>query len=186
MKLIVGLGNPGAEYKASRHNAGFCVIDALSSRWSIELKKRKFDSRFGGGLFGLEQVVLLKPQTFMNLSGASVVEALSFYKMPLSDVLIISDEMSLGLGRLRLREGGSAGGHNGLKDIIARCGSGFARLRIGIGDAEEGGSVSHVLGRFCEKEHEEMAKAYNRGCLAVESWIENGMESAMNQFNCEA
>ena len=183
MKLIVGLGNPGSEYKASRHNVGFEVVELLAERWRLEFKRRKFDARFAAGMMGQEQVVLLKPQTYMNLSGQSVEQALAFYKVNIGDVLVVSDEMALSLGQIRLRQGGSAGGHNGLKDIISRCGSDFVRLRIGIGQSGFGDSVNHVLGRFDAEELPVIAASVQRAAQAIEMWLESSLRDTMNKYN---
>jgi len=187
MKLIVGLGNPGREYESSRHNVGFCLVDLLSRRWSIDVKRRRHRGRYGGGLFDNERVVLLKPQTFMNRSGGSVGRAVDFYKVPLSDLLVVVDDMALELGRLRLRSKGSAGGHNGLKDIINRLGSEeFARLRIGIGAPRYDDAVKYVLGEFCGEELEEMEKALKKAANCVECWINEGIDKTMTRYNLVA
>ena len=184
MKLIVGLGNPGSQYRQSRHNLGFEVVNLLERQWSIDVNRRKFQGRFGGGMVGGQQIVLLKPETFMNRSGGSVVEAVAFYKLPLSDVLVVLDDMDLELGQLRLRPAGSAGGHNGLKDIIARLGNDdFARLRIGIGTAPGDAAVNHVLGSFSSEEMPAVEAACRRAVEAVECWAQWGIDQAMNRYN---
>jgi len=184
MKLIVGLGNPGDQYRHSRHNVGFGVVDLLGHRWSIELKRRKFRGRYGSGTYGSGQVMLLKPQTFMNCSGGSVAEAVVFYKVPLSDLLVIVDDMALEPGRVRLRLGGSAGGHNGLKDIIDQLGiDQFVRLRVGIGTAGPGDATSYVLGTFRPEEQTIMETAIEKAAEAVEDWIAFGIDEAMNRHN---
>ena len=186
MKLIVGLGNPGSEYRNSRHNVGFCLVDLLSQRWSVELKRRKHEGRFGSGFRGSEQVLLLKPQTYMNLSGASVLSATSFYKIEDCDLLVVVDDMALELGRVRLRSGGSSGGHNGLKDIVGRLGhDAFARLRIGIGAAAHNDAVGHVLGRFDESEQKAVDEAIVRAADAVDCWIDCGVDEAMTRYNAK-
>jgi PTH1 family peptidyl-tRNA hydrolase len=184
MKLIVGLGNPGADYKRSRHNVGFGVVDALARRWSMALTRRQHQARCGGGLRGGQPVVLMQPQTYMNHSGESVAAAVGFYRTELCDLLVIVDDMALPLGRLRLRGSGSAGGHNGLADIVARLGSdGFARLRVGIGAARPGAAVGHVLGSFTAAEQLAMDAATTRAADAAACWLEEGLDTAMNRFN---
>lgn len=184
MKLIVGLGNPGREYDQSRHNVGFSVIDLLCQRWSIEAKRRRHQGLCGGGVYRDSRVVLLKPQTFMNRSGESVGQAVTFYKVALNDLLVISDDMALEFGRLRLRGSGSAGGHNGLKNIISHLGTNeFARLRVGIGQGRSSNAIGHVLGTFDNEEQEEMGAVLERTAGAVESWIDKGIEAAMSEYN---
>ena len=184
MKLIVGLGNPGSEYKNSRHNVGFCLIDLLSQRWSIDLKRLKFQSRFGCGHRGTESIALMKPQTYMNLSGRSVLEAATFYKIGPDDLMVLTDDMALGLSQLRLRRSGSSGGHNGLKSIIGEIGhSDFPRLRIGIGSSRAGKAVQHVLGHFDKAEEELIGSTLDRAAEAVECWLDRGIDAAMNQYN---
>lgn len=180
----MGLGNPGSEYRNSRHNVGFMVIDELSHRWSIELKQHKFQGLFGKGRFGIQQVMLLKPQTYMNRSGLSVAEALTFYKILLDDVLVVVDDMALELARIRLRSQGSPGGHHGLQDIIDHAGTDeFARLRIGIGPSPAGRATDHVLGDFFPEEQPTMAAAIHNAADAVEVWLQAGIDETMNRFN---
>ena len=184
MKLIVGLGNPGSEYKKSRHNVGFCLIDVLSQRWGIDLKRRKYQSRFGCGLRGTESIALMKPQTYMNLSGRSVQEAMTFYKIGPNELIVLTDDMALRLGQLRLRRSGSSGGHNGLQSIIDEIGhSDFSRLRVGIGASPGPEAVQHVLGDFNKAEEELIATTLDRAAEAVECWLGSGIEAAMNQYN---
>ena len=183
MKLIVGLGNPGADYQRSRHNIGFCLIDRLAEQWDILLDRKKHKAFIGSAQRRSEQIVLLKPQTFMNLSGSSVALAMAFYKVPISDVLVVVDDMALDLGRVRLRPQGSAGGHNGLKDIIAHIGDGFDRMRIGIGAARRGDAVNHVLGKFSAEEDEVLTEVMDRSVKAVECWLDRGIDEAMTRYN---
>ena len=184
MKLIVGLGNPGSQYRRSRHNLGFEVVNLLEQQWSIDVNRRKFQGRFGSGTVGGQQIALLKPETFMNRSGGSVAEAVTFYKLTLNDIIVVLDDMDLELGQLRLRQAGSAGGHNGLKDIIARLGDDdFARLRIGIGTASENAAVNHVLGSFRPEEAPVVEAACRRAVEAVECWARLGIDKAMNRYN---
>lgn len=184
MKLIVGLGNPGASYRQSRHNVGFLVVAQLQQRWSIEVKRHKFKGLFGDGRVGGQQVALLAPQTYMNRSGASVSEAVNFFQLSLADILVVMDDMDLELGQLRLRSSGSPGGHKGLRDIIAHLGTDeFARMRIGIGAAPAGDSVDYVLGNFSVQEQPLMEAAFAQACQAVECWVHEGIDQAMNRFN---
>ena len=183
MKLIVGLGNPGARYAGTRHSVGFDVVDILASRWEIELKVEKFHAWFGQGDTPGERVVLLKPTTFMNRSGQAVVAAGRFYKLPLEGLVVITDDMALPLGRLRMRPGGSSGGHKGLESIIDRTGTDqWCRLRIGIGDPV-GEPARYVLSRFGEAEEQIMRRARNRAADAIEFWIEHGADLTMTRFN---
>jgi len=188
MKLIVGLGNPGRQYENTRHNVGYRVVDALARHWNIDLTRRRFSGLCGSGYPGPggtgEQVLLLKPETFMNLSGRSVREAMTFHKIAPADVLVVLDDMALPLGRLRLRASGSAGGHNGLSSVIQEIGTQqFPRLRIGIEAVEGRRMVSHVLGPFTRDEEPEILRAIDRAIAAIECWITEGIEKAMTRFN---
>ncbi len=183
VKLIVGLGNPGTRYAATRHNLGFRVVDELAGRHVIDIGQEKFHGGFGSGSIGNQRVVLLKPTTFMNRSGQAVHAAGAFYRLELNELLVISDDMALPLGKLRLRPGGSAGGQKGLGDIINRLGSdAFARLRIGI-DPPVGDPVDYVLTRFSPDEQPAIEQAVKRAADAVECWVANGIDAAMNQYN---
>ncbi len=183
MKLIVGLGNPGPKYARTRHNIGFRVVDELARRHGMSLTQEKFHAWFDKGTISDQDVVLLKPTTFMNLSGQAVQAAGRFYRAELADLLVISDDHSLPLGRLRLRRGGGAGGHNGLQDIVNRLGdNSFARLRIGI-DPPIGSSVSWVLSPFTDDEEAIVSASSSRAADAVECWISHDTEFAMNRFN---
>lgn len=187
MKLIVGLGNPGKEYEQTRHNIGFRVVDLLSRRWSIGMDTEKFHAWFGTGEIGGARVVLLKPTTFMNRSGRAVLAAGRFYQLELADLAVVYDDAALEPGRLRLRKKGSAGGHNGMADIIQRLGSDdFFRLRVGIGNAPGAVRTSHVLGRFSPEEQALMERTVARAAEAVETWVQSGADAAMNAFNVEA
>ena len=183
MKLIVGLGNPGARYIGTRHNVGFGVVDTLASRWDISLTVERFHAWFGKGEIHDEQAVLLKPTTFMNRSGRAVVAAGRFYKLELEDVLVVTDDLALPLGRLRMRTRGSAGNHKGLQNVIDQTGTDqWCRLRIGI-DAPIGDPAAYVLSRFEESEDEVIRRSRDRAADAVECWIEHGAELTMTRFN---
>jgi len=185
VKLIVGLGNPGTKHAGTRHNVGFRVIDELARRCQADLSQEKFHAWFARATVAEQEVILLKPTTFMNRSGPAVLAAGRFYRLELGDLLVISDDLALPLGKLRLRGQGGAGGHNGLQDIIDRLGSEvFARLRIGI-DPPIGDPVGWVLSRFSEAEESVAAAACCRAADAVECWIERGTECAMNRYNVE-
>lgn len=184
MKLIVGLGNPGREYAGTRHNVGFRVVDELARRHQIDVNRRKFGGLTGSGHVRGEQVLVLKPETYMNLSGRSVREAMTFHKLALPDLFVVVDDLALPLARLRIREKGSAGGHNGLTSLIQELGDdAFARLRIGIAWVEGKRMVGHVLGAFTKDEEAQIEPAVKRAADAVECWILEGVQAAMNKFN---
>jgi peptidyl-tRNA hydrolase, PTH1 family len=184
MKLIVGLGNPGREYEQTRHNLGFRVVDRLATRWSISVAREKFQARVGDGAVGGVRTMLMKPMTFMNRSGTSVLAAVQFHKVdPAQDLLVISDDLDLPVGRLRIRAQGASGGHKGLGDIQARLGSGdFARLRIGIDKSVED-AVEHVLATFRPEEREPVECAIDRAADAAECWLRDGITTVMNRYN---
>ncbi len=185
MKLIVGLGNPGKEYSGTRHNVGFAVIDELSSEYSIDVNKGKFKGVYGEGRINNERVILLKPLTYMNLSGESVKAVSDFYKIPVEDIIIIYDDISLPVGGLRIREKGSAGGHNGIKSIIAHLKTDeFPRIKVGVGSKPEGGDlVNHVLGHFSKDDAILMTDSEKRAAHAAAAIIKSGPREAMNEYN---
>jgi PTH1 family peptidyl-tRNA hydrolase len=182
LKAIVGLGNPGAEYKGTRHNVGFAVIDELAWRWNAKLKSWK--SLADLAVVRDRSVLLVEPKTFMNASGEAVGRIAAFHKVEPKDLLIVVDEVQLALGRLRLRSSGSAGGHNGLKSVIAHVGTEFPRLRMGVGRGDPRWDLAdHVLSRFEPGEREVAAAAISRAADAVETFLEEGIGPAMNRFN---
>lgn len=184
MRMVVGLGNPDDKYIDTRHNTGFKVIDSLAQELGIDVRKRKFGSRFGLGEFADNKLILLKPWQYMNRSGQAVATAAGFYKLNIGELIVVTDDMDLEPGRIRLRYKGSAGGHNGLADIIQKLGTNeFARCRIGIGQSAEADSVGYVLGKPQEDEKPLLAAAIERARNAVLCWIEYGIETAMNKFN---
>lgn len=185
MKLVVGLGNPGREYAATRHNVGFMAVDLLAHELGVAVEKGKFRSLVGEGRIGMEKVILAKPQTFMNLSGEAVLDMVNFYKIPPQDVIIIVDDMDIPAGKVRLRMKGGSGGHNGLKSIIYQLQTEeFPRLRIGIGKpAPDRQTVGYVLGKFCAEEQEVIVEAIRKAVDAVRAIIESGVERAMNRVN---
>jgi PTH1 family peptidyl-tRNA hydrolase len=186
-QLIVGLGNPEPKYDQTRHNIGFEAVDALSRSWQISLSEnRKFQALFGEGRSPKgEKIRLIKPLTYMNLSGQAIRAVIDWYKLPPESVLVIYDDMDLPVGRLRMRLSGSAGGHNGMKSAIAHLGTdNFPRLRIGIGRASsEKSSVSHVLGKFSADENQIISEVLKIVADAVEISIKQGVEKAMNLYN---
>lgn len=183
MKLIVGLGNPGGSYEGTRHNLGFDVIDELARRWNVRLKSWK-SSQAGVGTSGDRGVILAKPRTFVNLSGQAVGDIVAYHRIDLPDVLVIVDEINLPLARLRVRRSGSAGGHNGLKSVIECLGTGFPRLRIGVGRGDPQRDLAdHVLSRFSADEREAVDRAVARAADAVEIFVAEGIEPVMNRFN---
>ncbi len=183
-KIVVGLGNPGDEYVNTRHNMGFKVIDSLAKVLETDVKKRKFGARFGSGEFADKKLILLKPWQFMNRSGQAVATAVGFYKLTVRDLLVITDDMDLEPGRIRIRAKGSAGGHNGLADIIEKLGTNeFARCRIGIGRSGREDAVDHVLDKPAKEEEPLLADAIERAQKAVLCWIEYGTGKTMNEYN---
>jgi len=183
-KLVVGLGNPGREYAATRHNVGFRVIDLLAEALSTAVKKRKFGAMFAKTEFAGKRLMLLKPLEFMNRSGRAVAKAVGFYRLELSDLLVITDDMALEPGRIRIRATGSSGGHKGLADVIEKLGTeDVGRLRIGIGKCTEQDAVDFVLDRPSEQEEEMIEQATARAREAALWWVEYGIDAAMNKFN---
>ncbi|QDT66232.1 aminoacyl-tRNA hydrolase [Calycomorphotria hydatis] len=185
MKLVVGLGNPGREYQNTRHNIGFEVIAELARNMGCSSGQKKFSGELWEGQLAGERVLLLTPWTYMNLSGDSVQAAVRFYKLSMEDILVICDDMNLEAGRLRLRASGSAGGQNGLKDIIAKLGGeDFPRLRVGIGRPPgRMSATNHVLGKYSSEEQKTLPLTIADAVTAVELWVTKGIIDAMNQVN---
>ena len=184
-KVIAGLGNPAREYRGTRHNIGFTVLDHLAIENGL-LWEDKFLSRATTWRRGRDRLVLLKPRTWMNLSGRAVQRAVGFYKVPPEDLLVIYDDLDLPVGRLRLRFKGGDGGHRGIRSIIELLGvREFLRLRIGIGHPERGDETSHVLGRFSRDEEVVVDEAVQAAAEAVTTWLDDGFTKAMNRFNRE-
>jgi PTH1 family peptidyl-tRNA hydrolase len=181
-KLVIGLGNPGSQYLGTRHNVGFELIDRLAERYSVKLGR---ESRWRAEVGKAPLFLLAKPQTFMNNSGDAVSAIARFYKIPPEEVFVIYDDADFALGRIRIRTSGSAGGHNGIKSIIARLGTDrFPRLKIGIGEAGSSGKmVGHVLGKFTEDERSELEKSFDASIEGVLLAAECGFQAAMNRFN---
>ncbi|ASW42083.1 aminoacyl-tRNA hydrolase [Clostridium isatidis] len=183
MFLIVGLGNPGKEYDNTRHNIGFETVDYIANKYNIDINRKKFKGVCGEGFINNTKVILLKPSTYMNLSGESVAEAMNFYKLKNEDLIIIYDDISLEVGRLRIREKGSAGGHNGIKSIISNLSSeAFPRIKIGVGQPK-GDLVYHVLGKFNKEEMEILKEVVEAASVGVETIIKDGTKEAMNKLN---
>ena len=185
MYLIVGLGNPGLKYRNTRHNAGFMVLAALAEKNGLRFSKKRFQGVVAEGVIAGEKAVLLKPYTYMNLSGEAVFEAVSFLKPDLSRVIVIYDDVDLELGKLRVRASGSAGTHNGMRSIVARLRSlGFPRVRIGIGKNPPYMDLAdYVLMKLKKDQKQIMEEAASRAAQAVEELIKNGVESAMSHYN---
>ena len=186
MYLIVGLGNPGREYVGTRHNIGFEVVDAICSKYDIALNKEKFRAIYGDGNIAGEKVIIAKPQTYMNLSGESVREIAGWYKIENEHIIVIYDDISLPTGKLRIREKGSAGGHNGIKNIIYQLQTDiFPRIKIGTGMPEnpDYDIKDYVLGKFSKEETDVLIKTAVRAVFATEEIILNGAKSAMNKYN---
>lgn len=183
--LIVGLGNPGAKYAGTRHNAGFDALDWAARRWGIRVDRAKFDALTGTGEAAGHKVLLLKPQTFMNLSGQAVGKAAAFYKVPAQNVIVLFDDISLAPGRLRLRKAGSAGGHNGVKSIISQIGQEFPRVKIGVGAKPhpEYDLADWVLSRFTPDERKAMEARYDDVADALEMMMKGQFEAAQSRYN---
>ena len=185
MYIIAGLGNPDGRYENTRHNVGFEVIDILADRMGILVEEKKHKALCGRGVLEGQKVILLKPQTFMNLSGESIRAAADFYKVEPENVLVVYDDISLEPGQLRIRAKGSAGGHNGMKNIIAHLGTQeFPRVKVGIGEKPKGMDLAdYVLSCFSKGEQELMDQAFKEAARAVAVILGQGIESAMNEFN---
>jgi PTH1 family peptidyl-tRNA hydrolase len=183
LKLIVGLGNPGREYQDTRHNVGFAILDELASRHRIYVKSRRGKALIGEGTIAEERIILAKPYTFMNLSGQAVADLSRRYHLEPSNVIVICDDVNLPLGRLRIRAGGSAGGHNGLKSIIYSIHTQeFPRVRVGIG-SPRGDMIDHVLNKFRREERVVIHDSVKRAADAIEAILSSGVDQAMNLFN---
>lgn len=185
MKLIVGLGNPGMQYSTTRHNIGFDAIDAIADTYHIGMTKNKYKAIIGEGIIGGEKVILMKPQTYMNLSGEAVKQCMSWHKITNKDIIIIYDDISLALGQIRIRANGSAGGHNGIKNIIMHLGMNeFPRVKIGVGEKPTGWDLAdYVLSKFSHEDLKVIAPRLLDVVKAVTCFIEHGINDAMNQYN---
>ena len=185
MKIITGLGNPGTEYAKTKHNVGFMFVDALADKLGVTEWKDKFDAKIGEGRIGMEKVLLVKPQTYMNDSGRAVGPVMNFYKLTPEDLIVAHDDMDIPAGTIRIRKKGSAGGHNGIKSILAHVGDEhFSRVRIGIGRPLPGWTVvNHVLAAFSEEDAPKITEAINYLIPAVECIVNEDVDMAMNRYN---
>ena len=184
--IIAGLGNPGMQYEKTRHNIGFMAIDALLKDLGADANRTKFTSLYADVKIGDNRCLILKPQTYMNNSGKAISEAAAFYKVPVSNIIVISDDATLDVGRLRIRAKGSAGGHNGLKDIIELLGSDqFPRLKLGVGQKPhpDFDIKDWVLGKFPKEQEKPLAEIVSKAADAVQCMVKMGTETAMNRFN---
>lgn len=185
MLIIAGLGNPGKEYENTRHNAGFMVMDALAEKIGADISEKKHKALCGKGVIGGEKVILMKPQTYMNSSGESIRAAADYYKVDPEDILIVYDDISLAPGQLRIRAKGSAGGHNGIKSIIAMTGTqGFSRIKVGVGEKPQGWDLAdHVLGRFSSEDRAKVEEAIGHAMDAAVLMMQGETDKAMNIYN---
>ena len=184
MKIIVGLGNPGKKYSGTRHNVGFDILDYFGKIHGIKITKIKFKALIGEGNIKGEKVILVKPQTYMNLSGESVMRICEYYNVSLDDLLVIYDDIDIDVGRIRIRKSGSAGSHNGMKNIIYLLNDkNFPRLRIGIGKPSRQDLADFVLARFNKEEVEAMKDCVDKSISAIEEYLVSGIDSAMNKYN---
>jgi len=186
MYIIAGLGNPGKQYENTRHNIGWQVIDKLADKHGIRVLENKFKGLIGKGMICGEKVILVKPLTYMNLSGECIGEIVNYFKIDeTSELVVIADDISLDVGFIRMRKKGSAGGHNGLKSIIAHLGhENFARIKMGVGDKPAGYDLAdYVLGHFNKEENEILAESKKNAVLAIETTIRDGIDKAMNLYN---
>lgn len=183
MKIVVGLGNPGQQYAATRHNLGFMVVDEMARRFGVSDRRNRFRSELLTIVIGAERIVLVKPQTYMNLSGTAVREVVSWYKVSPENLVVVLDDIDLPYGTTRMRPSGGSGGHNGLKSIIADLGTDdFARLRLGIGRGQSS-VTGQVLARFNQEESRELPNLIARGTTCTINWVEEGVIAAMNRCN---
>ena len=186
MYLIAGLGNPGREYENTRHNAGFASIDRLAEKNHISIDMKKFQALCGTGYIGGQKVLLLKPQTYMNLSGESLRAACDFFKIdPEQELIVIYDDISLAPGQLRIRAKGSAGGHNGIKSIISHLGTQeFLRVKVGVGEKPQGWDLAdYVLGHFSKEEQQVMQESFDRAADAAAALLSEEVQQGMNEYN---
>ena len=186
MFVIAGLGNPDEKYQGTRHNVGFDVVDRLAEKYQIAVDTKKHRALIGKGVVEGQKVILVKPQTYMNLSGESLRSLVEYYKIdPEKELLVIYDDISLEVGQLRIRRKGSAGGHNGIKNIIANLGTSvFPRIKVGVGEKPKGYDLAdYVLGHFSKAEQELMSEGYDNAVKAVELIVSDQMSEAMNEYN---
>jgi PTH1 family peptidyl-tRNA hydrolase len=184
MKVVVGLGNPAGRYTGTRHNVGYAVVDSLAKAPGVERFQSRFQAQVAESRQGETKVLLVKPETFMNLSGRSVRQVMDFYQLEIPDLLVVCDDVNLPLGKIRLRSRGTHGGHNGLRDIQAHLGTNeYSRLRLGVDLPAGSDMVDYVLGRFRPSEQVVMDEAIGTAAQAVAIWVERGIDVCMNQYN---
>ena len=188
MFVIVGLGNPGKKYENTRHNAGFMAIDAIADKYGISVKEKKHKALCGSGVIEGQKVLLVKPETYMNLSGESIGDIMNFYKLdPEEEMLVIYDDISLALGNIRIRKKGSAGGHNGIKSLIAHTGTqNFLRIKVGVGEKPSGWDLAdYVLGHFSEEDHKKLVEIMPDVIQAAVLMMQGDVDKAMNDYNAK-
>ena len=184
MKIIAGLGNPGDQYRMTRHNMGFLVLDALAGEAGIAVQKKKFEALLGDGRLGSHRVLLVKPQTFMNLSGQSVRQVVDFYQKTAEDLIVVHDDLDLAFGTVRIKVGGGDGGHKGVRSLMDHLGGAFTRVRLGIGKPSFKDDTEHyVLQTFPKADLETLAEVVRKACEAVREILDSGVRPAMNRFN---
>ncbi len=183
MYLIVGLGNPEEDYSNTRHNMGFDTINKIAKEYGIEINKKKFKGLYGNGIIEGKKVILLKPQTYMNLSGESIQEIVDFYKIENENIIVIYDDMDIDLGTIKLRKKGNPGSHNGMKSVVKYIGTEFPRVKIGIGKPQDEDFIKYVIGPIPKEEKEMLEKSTTRAKEAVVEIIKSGIDNAMNKFN---
>jgi len=185
MYLIVGLGNPESDYDKTRHNMGFHVINKLAQKYDLKITKKKFSSEYENAIIEGEKIILVKPQTYMNLSGEAVIQFVNFYKIPLDKIIIIYDDFDTEPGKIRIRKSGSGGSHNGMNSVIDNLNSeNFARIRVGIGKPKGNvNMIEYVIGAVTEAEREELEKGVDKAKDAIIELLKNGIDSAMNKYN---
>lgn len=185
MYLIVGLGNPEPEYSKTRHNMGFDVINEISKKYEIEINRTKFEGQYGSGNIEGKKVILLKPQTYMNLSGKSIKEFALFYKIPVENILVIYDDMDVKKGFIKIRKKGGPGSHNGAKSVVHELSSdNFPRIRVGIGKREfEYDAIDYVIGKLEDSTYEELKQGIEKASKAITEYLKNGIDDAMNKYN---
>lgn len=184
--IIVGLGNPGIQYEETRHNAGFMAVEALERKYDFRADKRKFKAKTAVAAIGGKNCLVMKPETYMNLSGDAVEEAMSFYKIPVENIIVLFDDISLEPGQMRIRRKGSAGGHNGIKSIIAQCDSeDFPRVKIGVGKKPhpDHDLADWVLSKFTDDDKKKLSGVFENACAAIELMVQGKINEAMNKFN---
>jgi PTH1 family peptidyl-tRNA hydrolase len=186
MYIIAGLGNPGKKYENTRHNIGFITLDYLAERHDIKINKIKHKALVGEGRIAGQKVLLVEPQTYMNLSGESLREVMDYYKVDIEDMIVIYDDIDLEAGAVRIRKKGGPGTHNGMRSIVQHLGTDFPRIRMGIGKDRRGDLVDFVLGGFTKEDKEVLEPAIERAALAIEMYISEGIEKAMNKYNIKA